>query len=456
MQVIEQSDIFGRIGKSVGEGFGEGAEEIGKKYSVGKDLDRIKERFKGKEPTPLEYQSELMKIPFLSESQSDKLGPLMMDQSRRDASARRITERGEKQPIVQASQEQDESESVSIQDTVEVKPSRYGSESVGISEEDTLKLQGKRPVFNQQDVENKVDEYSQDFLRYPTIEAAKIAAERDLLSEQEDFDQEMDKITRNDKMFQLAEDEFNKKFLALDQKTDGKGWSSLPQKEQKKFINEVRGRIERGESVEKATDTVSKEAFEFSKSRASLKANRVLPFLDNEGKWSKNLNETRKTYEKYDALELYRDDLITEQGLSPEVASSLAFPLSTDLKKSFKGIKPNIIENVPIHSLPQIIGTNLTGGIGKKLLNYFNRKDPKSEQVQSFSTSVANNIGENDSIKALQLELRKRGYSDTKFMDALKENPNINLNSRQELELQNLAQANYTMKDIWYWLSNKG
>jgi hypothetical protein len=412
-QVLEQGDIFGRIGKAFGEGAAGGAEKQLGANLVSKSLETPK----GEKFDPLKTTQRLIKAQASPQEIASYLPLIQQAQARAEAFP---GAQGANVPAVPSGQ-------VQPSEVAKTTPTSLGKSFQPLQRtEEALWSRAAQLASTQ-----------------PTLYRDPNDAYRKALSEYEG----------QQSIIKKAGDEFD---TVLERKLQKSGKSVDPD-----IIGDMKHDWKREsealaatgqESPEKAADKLTSKLLDFAKSRTALKGLTTPALFGGEVKGKeglKKLDAIRKEYEDNDRLELFSDDLVGSSGLSTPVANYLAFPI-----KGNKDIN-NFAESTRTKSNFLSLGPLISGL--KEKTSFINRKKGTKRTDQEIGDFVSSHLGDNDSLNSIALTFKGRGYDPQKIMDIVQENWNAGktrLNKRQQRELETRGSFRPTMRDIAYFAGN--
>lgn len=446
VQVIEQGDIFGRIGKSMGEGFGEAAETMVKRSDLARGLDRMRSSFEGQNPTGLDIYSKLLTV--MSPEQANTMLPFI----REDIQARSYTDPrnqsqqvgggrpqiGGGQPQQAGGQMQQATpigrQPIDGQSSNEelVKYLNYDPETLTTIEEVQIARQNI-PIFSEQEKEARVGEYLQNRARYPNAQAAAERVAKDELFLQKKAQQSLDKRARQIQLREQTSSTLDKeieKRLGPSARVDlDRVYSRLHDMSEKDVQS---GRI----TPEAAAKKNAKLAEEFVKDRNQLKSLGTQPLLGvAKEEQIKNLTSNKKGYEEVGALDLFVEDLQVENANGPFLANSIAYPLNDEIASYIN--KSNLKTKKFLRD--QSLGLILA--------------DEKVEKTsRKVAEDIIKDIDPSQSIYTMAMAFNQNGLDETILYDTLSkasENGTFEPTKRQERELADKQKVTYTIGDIF-------
>ncbi len=222
----------------------------------------------------------------------------------------------------------------------------------------------------------------------------------------------------------MVEDEFDRITGTFLQKEGKDKFGDIIGEMQSDYLENARNKaLDKGLSPLTAAREAANDLLNFAKARQQLRTNKsALIYGGKSGdKVLKDIQNLRSEYAKRGQLENLRNDLINYHTLTPENADRLAFPV-TESPKSF------------ISGLPKT-HREKTKGFGQ-------RQSLSTDQVRQISDKMS----KEDSPRSIALELIKRGYDGSDFIDQIKQYSK-DFNDRQKRELTSLSDR-YSLGDI--------
>lgn len=186
--------------------------------------------------------------------------------------------------------------------------------------------------------------------------------------------------------------------------------------------NELRNAIDRGEDPTKTAVRLAKKLLDFAKVRNNLKEIGSRNFF---GKSYKDIRKSmpliRKDYEKRDRLEDFKNDLSSYLKVSPELASRIAYPDSSEY-----------VQKLPMDT--EFKSTISDEEIAFELLKEFNSRNGKKLSPQAEAQ-----------------RLKNKGRNPNKILNLMKQSGNLdNLTTWQMRELQHVPSTIPPIGDFWY------
>lgn len=410
VQTIEQGDIFGRIGKAIGEGAGE---QLGR--------SRVASALKpeeGKPFNPLDTTQRLIRAGASPSEISSYLPLLQQEQARKEAFPQAQAENVASgiQPVTT---EQDQVSPISAGKAFQ--PLQGTTQA--------LETRARELMINQ-----------------PSLYRDPLKAMEKAQSE----------YTNQQGILQKAETEFEKVLAKKLQKAGKDVDSDIIGDMQHDYLRNVQALAATGkESSEKAVDAETTKLLNFAKARTALKGLTTPALFGGEVKGKeglKKLDAIRKEYADTDQLELFSNDLISKAGLSTPVANYLAFPV-----KRNKEINNYAQESRNRPQFAPLQGALVQGLREKSDRSFMNRNKGTKRTEEEIGDFVSDHLSDNDSLNSIALTFKGRGYDPQKIIDSIQENWNsgkVRLNKRQQRELETRGSFRPTMRDISYFAGN--
>jgi hypothetical protein len=438
VQVIDQPNPWGEIGKGLGQGL---SEQLPKEVDRNRLVQGLKNLPKG--GSLIDNAAYLYSIPGMRPELAQTLLPLLANQSQIEAlnSQAGSDMSQSQQGGMTTSPKMGDVRAPGMEKTDQPIPQprsefekSFGYEPKSLrTPADIERAKSQRPVWSQQQKYQRAAQL--DPRLYPTIQDRLAQVDREEKYQQDLFDTGISAANSRMMLQTAAEQDFNKKLTSLLQKgSESETWASIPAEFQQKYTNKVRSLVDEGESPEVASEKVSNEALSFVKSREKLISAKTSFFDVNKVPYQQQIKGSRRAYEKAGALDLYKNDLENAQGLGPYLSSEMAFPPSSDINKEI-GKLPKVRVKVSKDGIP--IGTK-----------DFPLAIPNVE-------SIAKNITPDDSLKTIQSELRNKGYDDLELLDTVKRlysDGQVSLTDRQVRELEDYRPSSYNLSDFWFTL----
>ena len=364
VQILEQQgNIFGRIGKGLGKGL---AESIPKSIERGQLSAGLKQLQNQPNGTPFEQASYLQSLPGATPEMINSVLPLLQQQA----------------AVNEARQLQQKPSSVSPQANAGVGQQN----ATPIEKFERLK---STPEAIREGAVNYLNKYPAKFKN--NLAAAEAQYKEDALNQES-------KINKVREFFDKATPQL------LNADPNGEVADKFREKAEEQVLS---GKM----TADQAGREYSKKMLDFDKSR-DKQITQGLSWWDNlfSANPLKKLQAAKKAYQEAELPELFRNDLITYQKLSPQGASEIAVPLTPKSESFFKKLK---------------------------------RGDSNAYN------EALNNLTEKDSVLNFAKQLDIKGYDPQKFLDMVQEKED--LQPFQIRELQDRNKLNPSIGDLFYF-----
>jgi hypothetical protein len=427
VQIIEQPEtLLGTLGRGLGQGAQNLASQIPKEYErqrLSQGLKQFEQNSQGL--TPLQAYSQIASIPGITPQMIQALPEILKYQGQREAAINQ----GQLPPSgLQASaqvgqepprgQQQDQPRPQGGRPISPVdEANRLASLTTKAPVQTGLSL--IRPLTQQEFLGRRAQVLDQN--PWMSVDAA------DNFVRQEDerrIDQERAYLELGEREKGIESD-YVSRFEADKekklQKTNKETYSDVSGETEKKIRNRGEDKIafERYTPKE-AAEWASDQVLNVGKARKNLeKLSKQHIVEEKPSTVRKKLDSIRKTYKDADALEEYKDLLISEFKASRGFANSIAYPVNENKRI-----------NEYINAIPKSV-TEL-GKFGAPDLNKAAKNSLK------YAHDIETMLDDNTSLQSVAQALKKKyGYFDEGiFYDYFRSHPNIRLNDRQERELQ--------------------
>jgi hypothetical protein len=188
----------------------------------------------------------------------------------------------------------------------------------------------------------------------------------------------------------------------------------------------------------KAGNEAAREILDFGKTRLNLKT-AAEPFntIMHPKETFERISSAKKEYEKHDALEIFKDDLQSNFGLSDKTANYIAKPIESNQKLNsyIKGLNP---KSTVTYSKPE---------------SFFERPEATKTPAKSLNEivkEVSNLITDDDSLQSIAIALDERLYNGNEFLNLVRDDPKFRKNKEQERELQQPYNVLPNLGDIMF------
>lgn len=394
-QIIPQSDFGSSFGQGLGQGLSEQIPKEVNRYRLSEGLKNLGQQdLKG--ANPFDLLSKLSSIPGMSPEMMQYALPLLQQQMTRQAAA----EHGKSFGMASVSKNNDgvSNKNIPVSDKGAVN-----------QQPQSFKRGGSNYLvpLNPEQINQKIAQYTKDprFSYKSPDEIRKFVEAEDAqrLANEKAFE---DRIN-------FAEKRFNQKLAEKGAESLGK-YTSI-------FRDNVSRRIENGESPEIAAEEESSKALKLNEARTrfDVLSNQMISLRPEKVK--QGLKSLRNEYKKAGALEAFRDDLISKEGLSPEAANIFAYPIEENEKLSseINKLKLNIKPKSP-------------------RIGFVSNGDREAQSIQA-AKAIEPFITKDDSIFSIVKALGDKGFDDEVVLRTLQNDADqIGINSRQEGEFSSL------------------
>ncbi len=215
-------------------------------------------------------------------------------------------------------------------------------------------------------------------------------------------------------------------------------WRELPGTLQDTLINKSIDKVYNGKTTAQAAEEVAREALNTVKSINDFKSySNASWFGRGSEKTLKELSNYRKTFEDQDALDEYRSMLI-EKGYGEHVASSLAYPMGTNVKKQLAQLE----KRSSYSGLQKIMPESAARQVNIKM---------NEASAQQYAQSLAQSMSPLDSVESISLAFNDLGFDEGMFfnaLDRLVESEEISLTVEQQRELDRRLPVNPSLTDL--------
>lgn len=391
---MEQGDIFGRIGKNIGQGASEQLE----RSSLSRGLERIAGN---KDLNEIQRYSQLLKLPGGAENASALI------------------------PAIQRSQERR-----SFQDRQEMQPSK--AEDLREMSEGPLQEKRLNPDYLSPLSAERIDQETTKRLeQFPTetVEQARAQVKaRDIerLQKEQSFENRRDLVDR----------EFEKRVGTALQKEGARQYGDVSGAMKNEFLERIYTDVDSGKLTPyQAAKQASEELLSFAESKQNLRAIGSMDRIFKPSEAKKSIESVRDKYEKFGKLKEFKDDLVSYQGLSEPYADALAYPVR---------------DNKEINNI--ISGTkSRSGGVLNRAKQSFTNVNE-----EKIADKIGKHLKPTDSLLSIALSLKGKGFNPTIFMDEIRKDykeGKISLNDRQVQEFQKAANFSPSLADnfLYAW-----
>lgn len=397
VQILPQRDIGGDIGRSLGEGLSKGLNEYIDRSFLSKGLEKLgTKQFK----SPLDVAGQLYKIPGMTAEKFSVIYPLISQK----LAAQQLQE-SSKQPL----------KSFDTQKIASEQPLSIEEDTKRILTPESSRI--LQETFIPKDPEELRKEAAELHLSKPLAYPSVQSAEEFLLNQESNrekyFNNKLQAAQRQQQLKNEIDSEFDS-YLNVKLQKEGKNvYQDIPGNILTKVKAKAENDVASGKlSTKAAAEKYAQEALDFAKTRNNLLTTGAQKWKALTTPKPQNaIKQMRNAYEKVEALEEFKDDLVSGIGLSLPYASREAYPPSEEMKN---------------------ISTK--GGIKQTAQQILDKIKP-TDSLQSIALSLKNKVD-----PALLLEEVQNLNS---FQDKL--------NSRQTRELENIGSFNPSLSDIFYY-----
>lgn len=377
-QIIPQSNFSSNIGAGLGQGLGQGlSEQLPKEFErarLSQGLKSLEGDLQKGNLSPFQQLTRLSEIPGMNIEKINALLPFIQQMQ----GVRALQQKAG----VGAGQQV---------------PGRVDQESKGVGSKEARPKGSLRQRLEMSDFAMPRDE-KQIYQR-----AADLNRINPSLSEQEAISQAQSEDTRRVQSDQalfnrtkLIESEFDRLTNLYTQKAGNEKFRDIIGEMQGQYLDTAMNRaLDQGVSPYTAAKDAAEDLLDFAKDRQQVRSNKA-SFVFGKGGSDvlKDLNKSRKAYQKRDQLENFRDDILVANDLSPEEADKIAFPVTQGVEKKINSLPKQRLSSRSI--LP------------KKALS--------DQQVDS----IASKITPEDSVRSIAMNLNEKGYDGRAFLEQVK------------------------------------
>ena len=415
VQIIEQSDIFGKIGKALGGGLGEQIPKEVERSRLAQGLQKIRENAKNG-TNPFDAAVQLFTLPGLKPEQAASLMPLFQAELTR---AQGLTEKGDRVTgkservgggntrSIAAEERQKAAQPIIGRQAEVRKDSQTEFPETGLTA--NIESTNWSPAEKRRRADIKFKENPR---LYPTPESAEVAVEKEMASRQN--------------LYNDIKQKSEKYIPEYMQKSGMAQYESIPAEYldkfyQRAFSDSLTGNL----SPDDAARTAAQNALDFSKVRSDFKN---VTWWDRQLRGNKKaLTQSIPEYEKWGAKELWVADAITAQNLSENMAKKLAYPATKTLTQVSNALRSN----------PN--------------LNYTILRSSGVDKQQKMLSEVMDRIVPENSLFTVLDELSSAGFNENFVIDYMKNNLDRNeLNPTQQRELSTIRPRGMPgLTDLW-------
>jgi hypothetical protein len=444
IQVIEQGDKFGKLGKAFMKGLGEGIPKAIERRQFSEDVGTLQSLIKEKKLTPFQLSMGASMVRGASPEQQKFLYSSLLSQMQAEEA-----EEGRRLIPPTTSIEPDRIVSDQIAPTtpqikeispVEPEPrmpktveefvgeERFAREPVSLVDENLQeKLREGPPVVTDAEIEARASELlrTKPSRTKGDMDTAREIARREADDDLKKYQKVQAKVQEQEKQQESYDKKYDDKLALITQKT---GFEDLSGENKLFAKQQIRQEIKDGKKPDTAIDEWVRRSKNLATAKNSLKD---LPKRPVFGRGSEdNIKILRKfvpAYKEFGAQRELVEDLKTFAGIGPFLANSIVYDPSKELTSTMK--------DIPKNRLTTFLSSN-------------SYTHPKLSEEQK--TNLMNSIQSTDSIQAIQLSLADKGYNDLDFVNFLREKSSTGekkFNDRQENELITTDQVNVGLSE---------
>lgn len=266
------------------------------------------------------------------------------------------------------------------------------------------------------------------------FENAREQAEKQLTRDYNTQKAELNAAGRQQELEQNFENEFDKVLGRRLQKSGAETYSDVLGDLQQQFINKGKDAVARGMPPSQAANKYSKEALDFGKQLRSLKDNLGMWNMarTSTGKLKNEIRKGRDTFHKYGLDTEYQNYLTSHANLSPRYAAFVGNPVSNkDIKASIKNLPNKSLQTTPFYA-----------------------KNNEPQLINKLVESFSENLGKDDSLLAIGVELEGKGYDVDKYVQTVEklfQDNKIKLSKYQQEELRQPLTKGTSLPDLFFF-----
>lgn len=476
VQIIERSDIFGKIGQSFGKGLGEVAQKETQRGLLRKDLGSLRENLKSG-ASPLDLAGQLLTMRGIDPGQAMQLMPLFQQEMvREQAKQRQQGQLGSQLPagqqavdpgqiqegLPQFTDGQMGPQQVAQQqlppqgDVVTVTPIPKGSLRTTPEESASFeKVFGRKPetlgtvdAFKELVGDLKppspeyIDSIQDRLMTSGDMRYVEPAAARQRASDIANQEFEEKKALANKYQRQTAaQEEFESRY---NKELKGRSVTNIPNEYASKLFEKSMGGVLDGKiSPIEAAKNTAKKALELDKKIVQIQGFGSPGLGGPDDSFMKELTGLAKPFREAGMQELVYNTVIDRNDLGRRQAGLVAYGLSKDNMKAMsdsKGFTESWLGKSE-GALPDRLNPLAT-----------KRKAKINELSESFADNVIPTIDKNTTIGGLGLGAIQKGLDDNVLYDRLREmseqNPEL-LTVQQKQELENITPVTESLGEVW-------
>lgn len=438
IQTIERNDLFGRIGKNVGQGLSEQLPKEMERTRLSQGLKKFAENSSGL--TPLQQYAQVAGFASDYPSLIQALPEVLKQENVYKESRERLEDAAKYKKDTNTNT-QNIVGTPSGQQTSENFSKKYGFDPATLSSKDDILLaQDNRPFLTKE----QHDAETYDLMKkYPTKfrdeSTARAEVDRNLKLKQDEFDSVIN--TANTKVG--LQDSGKTAFNAGLEKITGKQGPAVnqdfPDKYQELARNRITQAIKDGVPPEKAAQRELEKIRSFTESQSKLLSGPESGIIgDLSSKQQQFYKDLRKSYEAVGALELMNEQLRSVKQVGPYMSNSIVYPNSPSIAKSLEKL-PRVKQNLDPLGPTRYVDKDI-------------EKKAKSV-IEKNADSILDSMKPDDSYYSTALELQRKGYPSDVFIQKAKQRFNDNPdfgNERQRKELEDFEPYTFTLGDIFF------
>jgi len=420
-------NIFGRIGKGVGQGLSEQIPKEVKNYRLSSALEGLQKGDKSLDP--IQSMSKLVRGGY-SPQEAASLIPFLQEQQQRKAS---IDEAGLGED---PSPEYSPRGSVTDSPRNNISTDRNPSSQVGTRTTVPTTSQGGKGMQGEipGEIPQGQDLRGASFLEPISIPQRNAQIARLVLNKRfsnpdkaEAFvDKQDEKRLKGDVAFQEKQDKIKKdlpiEWSKILQKTSI--LDDLPESLQDNMINRARAEVAEGANPDQVLSKYKQLGFRLAKDAQNLRDMGAESWIGASPSNNRDrLKSLRDGYAEANGLEVFSDNLQSTQDLSTHYARNLAFPLDKKMN------------NILSKEKPRYGGK----GIGSR------------EKESRIANDIGKNITPDQSLFTIGLQAARRGLDDQYIINFIRDNYKDMLNTRQGEELKNYRRPYTTAGDAFLY-----
>lgn len=426
VQVIQQSDPFGKIGQAFGQGLGEQIpQEVGR-HRLSSALQQFEKESAGM--TPLQQLTRISTIPGITPQMIQSFGDLAKQQSKSQALIQQAQQSRER-PVNPFTQEKAPEEpgmekqapSLTTRTPVQATLEPYIPKSFTQLQSRAGELLAQNPALYAQDpnlaMQAAVQEDAQEQARNQALQGQR---------------------TNEQNVQNLVQSSLQNQRLKLGAELPGNVYNDI----ENKAINAVKPKSQGGEGLteQEAIQKYGKDLDAISRDYKAVETVGTAKLITANAKGNKDtLRSVRNKFKERNDLENFADTMIAKNKLSPSKAAYLAYPVSEQKELNNKILK--------LPHLTREGGIEYSGGYPKAV------KGLTEEQIRAKTYEAAEKIADSmgdGSPLAIAEELQSRGYDPYAWMDYVDRNrKKLDLSERQGRELDKPRNFTPSINDMW-------